>query len=296
MEIANNYVFRCTNCGKKIPWPLSKSDIGIAEWEDPTNGRTYSYEKCWCGWGKFVKCEDLEPTVRPEARSIEAEIKKKTEQARYEKILVKEIHPNPKQPRKFFDKVALQSLSDSITTLGLLEDILVRPDTTQGGYQIVLGERRWRAAQIAGIETIRSKIAELTDEEAKLISLVENVQRENLTEVEEAFSFKSYIDGGMSVGEVGQALGKMDERVADRLKTLSSHYYIRFQENRVQELSKDNENLKAELRALQRKRDGSKYTTQILSSKEDLIHSMNDGWEFVAQFSDGEFLLRKKLT
>lgn len=294
MKIAEHYVFRCTNCGKKIPWPLSKTDIGIADWEEPTGGSLYPYEKCWCGWGKFIRCEGLEALRGSERPRIEAEIKKKTEQVKYEKLPVKEIHPNPKQPRKFFDKVALQSLANSIANIGLLEDILVRPDKTNGGYEIVLGERRWRAAQIAELETISSKIAQLTDEEARLISLVENLQRENLTEVEEAFSFKSYIDSGMSVEEVGQALGKLDDRVAGKLKTLSTHYYVRFQENRIQELTKDNENLKAELRALQGKHH-TQYTTKILASKDELIDSMNDGWEFVAELSDGEFLLRKQL-
>ena len=293
MEIAARYVFRCTNCGKKIPWPLSKTDIGIAEWEEPTGGSVFPYEKCWCGWGKFIKCEDLEALQGEERPKLEAKIKSKTEQAGYEKLPVKQIHPNPKQPRKFFDKVALQSLAHSIATIGLLEDILVRPDQTNGGYEIVLGERRWRAAQISELETMSSKIVNLTDEEARLISLVENLQRENLTEVEEAFSFKSYIDGGMSVEEVGQALGKLDDRVAGKLKTLSTHYYVRFQESRIQELTKDNENLKAELRTLQGKH-ATQYATKILGAKEELVDAMNDGWEFVAELSGGEFLLRKQ--
>jgi hypothetical protein len=111
--------------------------------------------------------------------------------------------------------------------------------------------------------------------------------------VEEAFSFKSYIDGGMSVEEVGQALGKLDDRVAGKLKTLSTHYYVRFQESRIAELTKDNENLKGELRALQGKHS-TQYTTKILGSKEGLVEAMNDGWEFVAELSSGEFLLRKQ--
>jgi ParB/RepB/Spo0J family partition protein len=296
VEIAERYVFRCTNCGKKIPWRLSKTDIGIAEREDPANGGTYPYEKCWCGWGKFVKCEDTQATGRPSEvkPAIEAEIKKKIDQARYAKLRLAEIHPKPNQPRKFFDKAALQSLADSIATIGLLEDILVRLDKTNGGYEIVLGERRWRAAQIAGLEMISCKVSELTDQEAKLISIVENVQREDLTEVEEAFSFKSYIDSGMSVGDVGHALGRMDDRVAGRLKTLSTHYYVKFQEDRIKELTVDNENLKARLRAV--RNDSNRYQTRLVPSKEKLVESMNDGWEFIVQLSDGEFLVRKKVT
>jgi ParB/RepB/Spo0J family partition protein len=293
MELADRYVFSCAYCGKKIPWPLSKSDIGIADWKDPDHGSLYPYEKCWCGWGKFVRCADQDAAPETERKTgIEAEIKKKIDLARYAKLPLMEIHPNPKQPRRFFDKVALQSLADSIATVGLLEDILVRIDTPNGGYEIVLGERRWRAAQLAGFETISSKVAELTVEEAKLLSIVENVQREDLTEVEEAFSFKSYIDEGMSVENVGAAMGKLDGRVAGKLKTLSSHYFIKFQEERLQELTKDNENLKAELSSLHSK--NGRFTTQIIKAKEELTDAMNDGWEFVTQLSDGDFLVRKK--
>ncbi len=295
MKISDRYVFRCTNCSKKIPWELSKTDIGIADWDEPTGGSLYPFEKCWCGWGKFVRCEDLQKVAEPEEKAgIEAGIKKKVEAARYDKLSVKEIHPNPKQPRKFFDKVALQSLADSLATVGLLEDILVRPDKSSGGYEIVLGERRWRAAQLAKLDTISAKIAELNDTEAKLISIVENVQRENLTEVEEAFTFKNYIDSGMSVQEVGQSLGKLDDRVAKKLKTLSSHYYIQFQESRIEELTKDNENLKTELRDLKSARNGI-YTAKIHKSKNELVEALGNGWEFVAQISSDEFLLRKRL-
>jgi ParB/RepB/Spo0J family partition protein len=296
MKLSERYLFRCTNCNKKIPWELSKTDIGIADWEEPKGGGLYPFEKCWCGWGKFVRCEDLQDVSEPEVKAgIEAQIKKKVEAAKYERLPLKEIHPNPNQPRKFFDKVALQSLADSMATVGLLEDILVRPDKNSGGYEIVLGERRWRAAQIAELETISTKIADLNDTEAKLISIVENVQRENLTEVEEAFTFKNYIDSGMSVKEVGKSLGKLDDRVAEKLKTLSSHYYIQFQENRIQELAKDNENLKDELRDIKSESDG-RFAARIHKSKDELATAINEGWEFVAQISDGEFLLRKKLT
>lgn len=293
MKISARYEFRCTNCGKRIPWELTKSDVGIAEWEQPSAGGLYPYEKCWCGWGKFVRCTDCESAGAPEdEETAEAEIRRKTDEARYEKLPLGQIHPNPRQPRKFFDKEALQSLADSISTVGLLEDILVRPDTENGGYEIVLGERRWRASQLAGRDTISSKVVDLTDAEAKLISIVENVQRENLTDVEEAFSFKSYVDGGMSVQEVGRSLGKLGERVAGKLKTLSSHYYIKFQEERVKELTTDNENLRSKISALQSSNNGS-FAARVISSKHDLTSLISDGWEFVVELSDGDFVVRK---
>jgi len=225
---------------------------------------------------------------------MDATVKNKIDRARYEKLPLHVVHPNPKQPRRFFDKVALQSLADSIATIGLLEDILVREDTSRGGYEIVLGERRWRASQLAGLETISCKVVAITDEETKLLSLVENLQRENLTEVEEAFSFKEYIDRGLSVQEVGNGLGKLSDRVAGKLKLLNTQYYIKFQEARIQELVRDNENLKAGLSALQR-RMNHKYVSSILKSQEELLQCINDGWEFVAQLSSGEFLVRKEV-
>jgi len=295
MKVSERYAFRCTNCNKKIPWELFKSDLGVADWDEPKGGSLYPYEKCWCGWGKFIKCQDSQEAVKPEEHTgIKAQIKEKVEAAKYKRLPLKEIHPNPTQPRKFFDKVALQSLADSLATVGLLEDILVRPDKVNGGYEIILGERRWRAAQLANLETISTKIADLNDTDTKLISIIENVQREDLTEVEEAFTFKNYIDSGMSVKEVGQSLGKLDGRVAEKLKTLSSHYYIQFQESRIEELTKDNENLKKELRAMQN--TNSRYKTKIFTAKQEFTDAMNDGWEFIAQLADGDFLVRKKAT
>ena len=295
MPIGDHIFFHCNHCGSPIPWQLTPADIGLADQEEPRHGKTYPYEKCACGQGKFVRCADSRSGLQPETPSyIDSRVKKKVDCARYEHLPVGVIHPNPKQPRRFFDKVALQSLADSIATLGLLEDILVRKNAKSGGYEIVMGERRWRAAQIAGLPTISCKIVELHDEEAKILSLVENLQRENLTAVEEAFSFKEYTDRGISVNEVGNSLGKLTDRVAGKLKLLSTKQYIEFQEERIEELTRDKENLQAGLRALQN-RIQKKYESRIILSKEELLPLINAGWELIAQLASDEFLVRREL-
>lgn len=164
--------------------------------------------------------------------------------SQYFRIPVDMLVANPYQPRRFFDKRALQALSESIKKLGQLEDILVRPVGDK--FQIVLGERRWRACQLGGIPAINAKVRQLSDEETFLISLTENVQRENLTDVEEAFAFKSYMDQGMSQQEVGSLLGKLDHRVSEKLKLLSSSYYIRYLEQQLSSAENEIEKLKQE--------------------------------------------------
>lgn len=296
MNIREHILFRCSHCGGRIPWQLTRSDIGISDLEEPQGGKIYPYEKCACGQGKFVQCIDRRsiPAIE-EPTHIDRDIKNKIDCARYEKLPLHLIHPNPKQPRKFFDKIALQSLAESIASIGLLEDILVRGNSASGGYEIVMGERRWRAAQIAGLQTISCKIVPLMDEETKILSLVENLQRENLTEVEEAFSFKEFTDGGTSASELGNSLGKLTDRVAGKLKLLSTQQYIKFQEERIQELTRDNDNLKAGILSLQN-RIQKKYESRIVQSNDDLLTHINEGWEFVTQLLSEEFLVRRELT
>ena len=96
-----------------------------------------------------------------------------------------EIEPNRDQPRKFFSDEAITALADSIREHGMLQPILVRPMPT-GGYQIVAGERRWRAARMLGLDEVPVNIRELSDIEAMQIAIIENLQRENLNPVEEA--------------------------------------------------------------------------------------------------------------
>ncbi len=99
-------------------------------------------------------------------------------------ILIDLISPNPNQPRKHFDDAALMELAESIKQVGLLNPILVRPIGDR--FEIVHGERRWRACKLAGLETIRAEVRELDDETSFLVSFTENLQRYDLSPIEEA--------------------------------------------------------------------------------------------------------------
>ena len=131
-----------------------------------------------------------------------------------------EIEPNKDQARKKFDDEALSELADSIAQHGVLQPLLVRP-IIGGGYQLVAGERRWRASRIAGLTQVPAIIKELSDSDAAVISLIENLQREDLNPVEEAFGFASLIkDFNLTQEEAAQRVGKSRPAVANALRLL----------------------------------------------------------------------------
>ena len=133
------------------------------------------------------------------------------------------IEPNPDQPRKVFTESDLAELSESIATKGLLQPILVRPirgETER--YQIVAGERRWRAAQRAQLHEVPCLVRELTDRETLEIAIVENVQRADLNPVEEARAFRQLVETfGHTQEEVAKAVGKSRAHVANTLRLLA---------------------------------------------------------------------------
>ena len=133
---------------------------------------------------------------------------------------IDDVITDPRQPRKRFDETKLQELAESIRQHGLLQPILVRP-LQNGKFQIVLGERRWRACKTIGMNTIRAEIRNLTDKEALEFQLVENLQREDLNPIEEALTFKKMIDElGYTHHELGKKLGKSREYVTNKLRLL----------------------------------------------------------------------------
>ena len=135
-------------------------------------------------------------------------------------LKISEIEPNRTQPRKEFDEQALSELAESISQHGLLQPLLVRP-LTLGGYQIVAGERRYRASRMAGLTEVPVIIKELTDTETMEIALIENLQREDLSPVEEALGYKALIDeNGFSQEEVAKSVGKSRPAVANALRLL----------------------------------------------------------------------------
>lgn len=136
-------------------------------------------------------------------------------------LKISEIEPNRDQPRKDFDESALAELAHSISQHGVLQPLLVRP-LIGGGYQIVAGERRYRACRMAGVTEVPVVIRELSDSETMELALIENLQRENLTPIEEAKGFGVLVDEyGMSQEDVSQAVGRSRSAVANSLRLLN---------------------------------------------------------------------------
>ena len=133
---------------------------------------------------------------------------------------VDQIHPNPKQPRKRFEGEAVSGLAESIKAQGLIQPVVVRP-RLEGGYALIAGERRWRAAREAGIATVPAVVREADDRDTLLLGLVENVAREDLSPIEEARAYAILIDEfGLSLGEVAERVGKSKPTVSNRIRLL----------------------------------------------------------------------------
>ena len=136
-------------------------------------------------------------------------------------VPVEAIRPNPNQPRRHFDETELEELSRSIRDKGVLQPILVRPAKVAGEYQIVAGERRWRAAQRAGVRAIPAVIRELSDAEVLEIAIVENVQRADLSPIEEAEGYRMLAEKfGRTQAQIAEAVGKSRVHVANALRLL----------------------------------------------------------------------------
>ncbi len=132
-----------------------------------------------------------------------------------------EIEPNRNQPRKTFSEEAITALADSIREHGILQPILVRP-MPLGGYQIVAGERRWRAARMLGLDEVPVNIRELTDTETMQIAIIENLQRENLNPVEEAMGYNELIETyGMTQEKVAKMVGRSRSAIANAVRILA---------------------------------------------------------------------------
>ena len=136
-------------------------------------------------------------------------------------LRLSEIEPNREQPRKNFSDETIAALADSIKEHGVLQPILVRP-MPNGSYQIVAGERRWRAARMVGLSEIPVTIRELSDIETMQIAVIENLQRENLDPVEEAMGYNELIEKyGMTQDRVAKMVGKSRSAVANSVRILS---------------------------------------------------------------------------
>jgi ParB family chromosome partitioning protein len=133
---------------------------------------------------------------------------------------VETIHANPRQPRKRFDHESTSALADSIRSQGLVQPVVVRPRAA-GGFELIAGERRWRAAREAGIPTVPALVRDADDRETLLLGLVENVAREELSAVEEARAYALLLDEfELSLGELAERVGKAKPTVSNRLRLL----------------------------------------------------------------------------
>ncbi len=135
-------------------------------------------------------------------------------------LAVSEIEPNRGQPRRHFDEAALAELADSIRQYGVLQPLVVRPMET-GGYQLVAGERRWRAARMAGLSQVPVVIRELSDSETMELALIENLQREDLNPIEEAAGYRELMETfGLTQEQVSERVGKSRPVITNAMRLL----------------------------------------------------------------------------
>ena len=136
-------------------------------------------------------------------------------------LRISQIEPNPNQPRRTFEEASLQQLADSIAIHGVIQPIAVRRGKNEGFYEIIAGERRWRAAKLPGIVTIPAVILELDDAAAAQAALIENIQREDLNPVEEAKAYQTLLDTyGMTQENLAKQLGKSRSQITNMLRLL----------------------------------------------------------------------------
>ena len=142
------------------------------------------------------------------------------ESGAYQLLPIYKVEPNPDQPRRDFDDEELQALADSITEHGIIQPLTVR-QMNSGYYQIIAGERRWRAARLAGLSDVPAVIIEADDKKAMELALIENLQRQDLNPVEEAMGYQSLIEEyGMTQEEAAKRVGKSRPAVANSLRLL----------------------------------------------------------------------------
>ena len=137
-------------------------------------------------------------------------------------VPIEDIFPNPNQPRREFDGAKLQELAESIASRGVLQPMIVRPRAGQAGFEIVAGERRWRAAQIAQLHVLPVIVREFDDETLLQVAIIENIQRSDLSPLEEARAFRQLIEQfGHTQEKVAEGLGKSRSYIANSLRLLT---------------------------------------------------------------------------
>lgn len=157
------------------------------------------------------------------ALMADVDLKPGVSQAEVSQLPVEQLVPNPDQPRRQFDQEQLAELASSLAARGVLQPLIVRPHPTETGlYQIVAGERRWRAAQIAQLHDVPAIVRELDDTEVLEVALIENIQRANLNPIEEAASFRQLMEKfGHTQERLAEALDKSRSHISNLLRLLN---------------------------------------------------------------------------
>ncbi len=172
------------------------------------------------GRGLSALMADVQPQEAPESTQTSAPAQaRRTDQT----IPVDRIYPNPDQPRRSFTRAQLDELSESIREKGVLQPLIVRPRPGhEGDYEIVAGERRWRAAQIAQLHEVPALIRDFNDTEVLEVAIIENIQRADLNPLEEAMGYRQLMDRfGHTQERVAEALGKSRSHIANLLRLLN---------------------------------------------------------------------------
>lgn len=165
--------------------------------------------------GHSAKAEAKEKPAKPEVKVVEKVVEKPVEM----KLKISEIEPNREQPRKSFDENGLIELSESIKQFGVLQPILVQKKDDY--YEIIAGERRWRAAKLAGIKEVPVIIKDFTEQEVVEISLIENIQRESLNPIEEAHAYKRLMEEfHLRQDEIAERVSKSRTAVTNSMRLL----------------------------------------------------------------------------
>ena len=139
----------------------------------------------------------------------------------YQLLPIYKVEPNPEQPRHDFDEEELQALADSIAEHGIIQPLTVR-ELSSGYYQIIAGERRWRAARLANLQEVPAVLVEADDKKSMELALIENLQRQDLNPVEEALGYRSLMqDHGLTQEDAAKRVGKSRPAVANALRLLS---------------------------------------------------------------------------
>jgi ParB family chromosome partitioning protein len=220
---------------------------------------------------------------------------------------IEEIVPNPSQPRKHFDESKLQELAESVREKGILEPLLVR--RTDQGYELIVGERRWRAAQKAGLREVPVLVKEVEGREAFEISLIENLQREDLNPIEEAEAYKHLIDEfNISQDDLSKRIGKDRTTITNTLRLLKLPLEVRNQllQNRITSgharalLSLENKEKQKELCALIIKkglsvREAERLAKQWAAKLQKTTPSVKRKGDLESQLHSLEDSLRKRL-